>query len=139
MSTRPFVAAAAALTLAGSALAGSAHRRRGARRQGRPQVATVAKGLVGPLSVAQAPDGTRYWADTFAGVLYKQAVGGTRQRHLQEQAARPRGRLGRRRRAPVHHRLEQQQEGLRLDPRPAGTPVQIANTYKLREVRQPRR
>jgi hypothetical protein len=29
------------------------------------------------LSVAQAPDGTRYWADSFAGLLYKQTPAGT--------------------------------------------------------------
>ena len=43
----------------------------------KPTVTTVAKKLVGPLSVAQAPDGTRYWADSFAGLLYKQAPDGT--------------------------------------------------------------
>ena len=76
MQLRPFLAAAAALTLAatsaGSALPGAA----ASQARANPTVTTVVKGLVGPLSVAQAPDGTRYWADAFAGVLYKQAPGG---------------------------------------------------------------
>ena len=77
MTSRPLVAILAALTLTGTALAGSAVSTAAHAPKADPQVATVAKGLVGPLSVAQAPDGTRYWADTFAGVLYKQAVDGT--------------------------------------------------------------
>ncbi|MBJ7358926.1 ScyD/ScyE family protein [Nocardioides sp.] len=77
MKTRPVAAAAASLALVGAALAGTAPTATASAAKADPQVATVAKGLVGPLSVAQAPDGTRYWADTFAGVLYKQAVDGT--------------------------------------------------------------
>ena len=42
----------------------------------KPTVTTIAKKLVGPLSAAQAPDGTRYWTDSFAGPLYKQLPGG---------------------------------------------------------------
>ena len=77
MTVRPLVAVLAALTLTGTALAGAATSTAAPAAKAAPQVATVAKGLVGPLSVAQAPDGTRYWADTFAGVLYKQAIDGT--------------------------------------------------------------
>jgi hypothetical protein len=74
MRTRHVLAAAAALALAGStagdaAAAAPAHK-------AKPTVTTVAKKLVGPLSVAQAPDGTRYWTDNFAGQLWKQTVGG---------------------------------------------------------------
>ncbi len=80
MRTRHLMAAAAALALAGSsagipftgATAAPAHP---STAKAKPTIATVAKNLVGPLSVAQAPDGTRYWADAFAGVLYKQAGG----------------------------------------------------------------
>lgn len=77
MRARPLVATAATLALIGAALAGSAASVAAPAAKAGPKVATVAKGLVGPLSVAQAPDGTRYWADTFAGVLYRQAVDGT--------------------------------------------------------------
>jgi streptogramin lyase len=77
MRTRPVAAAAAALAMVGAALAGTATTADASAAKADPQVATVAKGLVGPLSAAQAPDGTRYWADTFAGVLYKQAIDGT--------------------------------------------------------------
>ena len=44
-------------------------------QKAKPTITVVAKKLVGPLSVAQAPDGTRYWTDSFAGPLYKQAPG----------------------------------------------------------------
>jgi sugar lactone lactonase YvrE len=79
MRTRPVAAAAASLALVGAAVAGTTPTATATASAAKadPQVATVAKGLVGPLSVAQAPDGTRYWADTFAGVLYRQAVDGT--------------------------------------------------------------
>jgi hypothetical protein len=77
MTVRPLVAVLAALTLTGTALASAATSTAAPAAKAAPQVATVAKGLVGPLSVAQAPDGTRYWADTFDGKLYKQAVDGT--------------------------------------------------------------
>ncbi len=74
MRTRHVLAATAALALAGStagaaltgATAAPAHK-------AEATVTPVAKHLVGPLSVAQAPDGTRYWADSFAGPLYKLA------------------------------------------------------------------
>jgi hypothetical protein len=76
MSTRHVIAGAAVLALAGStagaALAGAAT----THHRSKPTVAVVAKKLVGPLSVALAPDGTRYWTDSFAGPLYKQAPGG---------------------------------------------------------------
>ncbi|WP_051247900.1 ScyD/ScyE family protein [Nocardioides halotolerans] len=73
MSTRQLLAAAAALALAGGAASASAAP---APAKAKPTVAVVAKKLVGPLSVAQAPDGTRYWADSFAGRLYKKAPDG---------------------------------------------------------------
>jgi hypothetical protein len=70
-------AAAAALALAGStagaALAGASA---APSHQAKPTVTTIASKLVGPLSVAQAPDGTRYWTDSFAGPLYRQLPGG---------------------------------------------------------------
>ncbi|QIG44126.1 ScyD/ScyE family protein [Nocardioides anomalus] len=74
MRHRHLVAAAAALLLA-AGTAGSAHGAPGAVRA-KPSVTPVAKHLVGPLSVAQAPDGTRYWTDSFAGPLYRQLPGG---------------------------------------------------------------
>jgi hypothetical protein len=78
MRTRHVLAAAAALALAGStagaALTGATAAP--AHHKAKPTVTTVAKKLVGPLSVAQAPDGTRYWADSFAGLLYKQTPAG---------------------------------------------------------------
>jgi hypothetical protein len=79
MSTRHVLAAAAAVALTGSAagavLAG-ASAAPGTAHKAKPTVTVIAKKLVGPLSVAQAPDGTRYWTDSFAGPLYKQAPGG---------------------------------------------------------------
>jgi hypothetical protein len=76
MSTRHVIAGAAALALAGTtagaAFAGAAP----AHHRAKPTVTVVAKKLVGPLSVAQASDGTRYWADSFAGQLYKQTPAG---------------------------------------------------------------
>ena len=77
MRARPLLAALAALTLTGTTLAGTSMSTAAPSATSAKTVSTVAKGLVGPLSVAQAPDGTRYWADTFAGVLYKQALDGT--------------------------------------------------------------
>ena len=75
MRTRHLLVAAAALALAagtaGAALTGAASA--APAQKADPTVTPVAKQLVGPLSVAQAPDGTRYWADSFAGLLYKQA------------------------------------------------------------------
>jgi hypothetical protein len=81
MRTRHVLAAAAALALAGStagaALVGaSAAPSHPSTSKAEPTVTSVAKHLVGPLSVAQAPDGTRYWADSFAGLLYKQTPAG---------------------------------------------------------------
>jgi hypothetical protein len=75
MRTRHVIAATAALALAGGT-AGAALTGASAAQKAEPTVTVVAKKLVGPLSVAQAPDGTRYWTDNFAGVLYKQAPGG---------------------------------------------------------------
>jgi hypothetical protein len=78
MRIRHVLAATAALALAGST-AGAAFTGASAApsEKAKPSSITViAKNLVGPLSVAQAPDGTRYWTDNFAGLLYKQAPGG---------------------------------------------------------------
>jgi hypothetical protein len=77
MFTRHVIAGAAALALAGSTV-GAAYTGADAAtsHRSKPTIAVVAKHLVGPLSVAQAPDGTRYWTDSFAGPLYKQAPGG---------------------------------------------------------------
>jgi len=78
MRMRHVLAATAALALAGST-AGAALTGASAaptHHKAKPAIGVVAKKLVGPLSVAQAPDGTRYWTDSFAGPLYKQAVGG---------------------------------------------------------------
>jgi hypothetical protein len=79
MRTRHVLAATAALALAGStaglALTGASAAP--AHHKAKPTVGVVAKKLVGPLSVAQAPDGTRYWADAFIGALFKQAPDGT--------------------------------------------------------------
>jgi len=78
MRTRHVLAAAAALALAagtaGAALTGVSAAP--GHHKAEPTVTTIAKNLVGPLGVAQAPDGTRYWADSFAGVLYKQTPAG---------------------------------------------------------------
>jgi streptogramin lyase len=78
MRTHHVLAVVAALALAGgtagatlgSAAAAPAH------SKAKPTITVVAKKLVGPLSAAQAPDGTRYWTDSFAGPLYKQAPNG---------------------------------------------------------------
>ena len=107
MRTRHVLAATAALALAGgtagAALTGASAAP--AHHKAKPTVGVVAKKLVGPLSVAQAPDGTRYWADSFAGPALqagsrRPADGGLRR--LEE--GRRGGRLGRRRRASLHHR-----------------------------------
>jgi glucose/arabinose dehydrogenase len=76
MSIRHVIAGAAALALAGST-AGAAFAGAAPAHRAKPSsVSVIAKHLVGPLSVAQAPDGTRYWTDDFAGTLFKQAPGG---------------------------------------------------------------
>jgi hypothetical protein len=77
MHTRHVLAATAALALAGGTV-GTAYAGVSAAPapKAKPTVAVVAKHLVGPLSVAQASDGTRYWADAFAGQLYKQTPAG---------------------------------------------------------------
>jgi hypothetical protein len=77
MSTRHLIGAVAALALAGTT-AGAALSGADAATSDRaaPTVAVVAKHLAGPLSVAQAPDGTRYWTDDFAGMLFRQSPGG---------------------------------------------------------------
>src|SRR3954453_15291915 len=77
MRTRHLIAATAALALAGGTVGATSTGASAAPSQkAKPTVAVVAKHLVGPLSVAQASDGTRYWTDSFAGPPYKQAPGG---------------------------------------------------------------
>jgi hypothetical protein len=77
MRIRHVLATAAVIALAGStagaALAGASATP--AEKKAKT-VTVIARHLVGPLSVAQAPDGTRYWTDNFAGVLYRQLPGG---------------------------------------------------------------
>jgi streptogramin lyase len=73
-------AATAALALGGSLAASSLGTASAAdpSRQA-PTVTTIAKPYLSPLSVAQSPDGTRYWTDNFAGLLYRQSPGGAPQ------------------------------------------------------------
>jgi hypothetical protein len=75
MRHRHLVAAAAALALTVGAV-GTSSAAPGTAHRAEPSVTPIAKHLVGPLSVAQAPDGTRYWTDSFAGPLYRQLPGG---------------------------------------------------------------
>ena len=91
MRNRPVVAVAATLALTGAVALAAGASIAAPAAKAEPQVATVAKGLVGPLSAAQAPDGTRYWADTFAGVLYKQTLDGTVSVVYQNKKAAPEG------------------------------------------------
>ena len=82
MSPRRFLPSIAALALLAGALsavapAGAVSSAPSETNRAKPTVKTVAKRLVGPLSVTQAPDGTRYWADAFANRLYRQAPDGT--------------------------------------------------------------
>jgi hypothetical protein len=70
MNARPLVATAAALTLTLAAGTGS-H-----AAKADPEVTTLAKNLVSPLSVAVDGDGTRYFSQNFAGLLMRQAPGG---------------------------------------------------------------
>ena len=72
MRSRHVLATAAVLALAGG-LAGPAGAH--AAPSAKPTVTPVATKLLSPLSVAVAPDGTRYFSDNFAGVLYKQTPG----------------------------------------------------------------
>jgi hypothetical protein len=80
MRTRHLAAAVAALTLAGTSAGAALSDATAAPShpsiKAKPSITVIAKHLVGPLSVAQAPDGTRYWTDSFAGPLYKQVPGG---------------------------------------------------------------
>lgn len=74
MRMTPLIAASAALSLAGTMLTSASAAPAAERAE--PTVTTLARGLAGPLSVAVAPDGTRYFTDNFAGLLYKQVPGG---------------------------------------------------------------
>lgn len=73
MTARTLVAAAASLSLAGAALAGSAPT---AEAKAAPEVTVLATNLVSPLSVAVDAGGTRYFSQNFAGLLMRQAPGG---------------------------------------------------------------
>ena len=138
MRTRPLVAVAATLILAGAGLGASVAAAAPAEKA-KPKVTVVAKGLVGPLSVAQAPDGTRYWADAFAGVLYKQdprvsSPSSTRARE------RRRGCLRRRRGRAVRHRLRRQQGGAASGPSTsAGSSGHARRHLQVREEGEPGR
>ena len=139
MRTRHVLAATAALALAGGH-AGAASRRHGraATRPSRPSPRSPSK-LVGPLSVAQAPDGTRYWSDNFAGVLYKQTPAGGRRRS----STRARSHARRAASPPTAAVLrfatgsERQQVGRRLDARRTGGPVQVGDTWKDEKKNNP--
>lgn len=63
MRTHPLIAVAAAAVLAGSAMAAVPS------AQAAPRERTLASGLVSPLSVAAAPNGTTYVTQNFAGTL----------------------------------------------------------------------
>ena len=130
MRTRPVVAAAASLTLIGAAFAGTATSTAAPAAKAAPQVTTIAKGLVGPLSAAQAPDGTRYWADSFAGVLYKQALDGTVSVVYKNKKAAPEGVSadGGLLRFATGDGNNKAGKVWTLDP--AGTPVLIGDTFK---------
>lgn len=75
MHTRTVAAACAAVLTVGGAAWGSAAAAPHAAK-GDPTVTTIAKKLTMPLSVAQAPDGTRYWTDQ-DGLWRLPAAGGT--------------------------------------------------------------
>ncbi len=75
MRARPLVATAAALTIASAALAGTTGSA-GASEKADPEVTTLAKRLVSPLSLAVDSDGDRYIAQNFTGLLMRQAAAG---------------------------------------------------------------
>jgi streptogramin lyase len=76
MNKRHLAAASAAVALAGSlgGVGGFASAARAATTE-KPTVTPVATKLVSPLSLAVAPDGTRWFSDNFAGLLYRQTPG----------------------------------------------------------------
>ena len=76
MSTHRLVAATAALAVAGSLAGTASFAAASPDAAAKPTVTVVAKPYLSPLSVAQAPDGTRWWTDDFAAQLWKQAPGG---------------------------------------------------------------
>lgn len=138
MRTRHLVAAAAALTLAGG-LVGTASTTAGAAPTARADhdVTVIAKKLVGPLSVAQAPDGTRYWTDSFAGPLYRQTPGGQptvvfagSKKFTAEGVSADAGQL---RFATSHNNKVAHVWTLS----PTGTPVEIADTYAYEKAANP--
>ena len=75
MSRRGILASSSALVMiaAGAAAISPAAADQAAAK---PKVETLAKGLVGPLSLAVSRDGTVYVAQNFAGLLMKMAPGG---------------------------------------------------------------
>lgn len=75
MSVR-IVAATAALVVAGTTAGAASSVAASPDAAPKPTVTVVAKPYLSPLSVAQAPDGTRWWTDDFAAQLWKQAPGG---------------------------------------------------------------
>ena len=141
MRHRPVLAAAAALALAGGT-AGAALTAAGAApapAAAEPTVSVVAKRLAGPLSVAQAPDGTRYWTDSFAGPLYRQAPGGQpvvafagSERFPTEAVSADQGQL----RFATSHNNEVAHVWT-LDP--GGNPVEVADTYAYEKRANPDR
>lgn len=130
MKTRPVAAVAASLALVGAAFAVTAPTAAASAAKADPQVTTVAKGLVGPLSVAQAPDGTRYWADTFAGVLYKQALDGTVSVIYKSKKAAPEGVSADGGVLRFTTGSDDNKAGKVWTLDNAGTPVLVANTFK---------
>jgi hypothetical protein len=74
MRARSLVAATAALTMTGAALAAGPST--AAPEKAAPTVTVLAKGLVSPLSVAVDAEGVRYFSQNFAGLLMRQVPGG---------------------------------------------------------------
>jgi hypothetical protein len=137
MRARPLVAAAAALSLAGTALAGASTSAAAPAAKADPQIETVAKGLVGPLSVAEAPDGTRYWADSFAGVLYKQAPGEDVTVIYQSRKAAPEGVSADGGELRFTTGADDNSQGVVWTLDPAGDPLKVANIAKYEKRANP--
>jgi hypothetical protein len=75
MRARSLAAAAAALSLAGTALATTAVAAPSADKA-QPETTVLAKKLFSPLSLAVDAEGTRYFSQNFAGLLMRQTPGG---------------------------------------------------------------
>lgn len=130
MRNRPVVAVAATLALTGAAALAGGTSSAAETAKAEPQVATVAKGLVGPLSAAQAPDGTRYWADTFAGVLYRQAPDGAVSVVYKNKKAAPEGVSADGGVVRFTTGSDDNKAGKVWTLDEAGAPVLVANTFK---------